>query len=145
MRRPRLKVIPTVYLILAKGDAVLLARRRHTGFHDGEYSVPAGHLDGNETLPQALIRETREEIGIDLERKNLRLAHIIHRKEEGEERLNFFFAVAEWHGSPKIMEPDKCDDLSWFRARDLPRNTVPYVRQAIECILQGILYSEYGW
>jgi 8-oxo-dGTP diphosphatase len=145
MQEQRFKVIPTVYLILTKGDAVLLARRRGTGFHDGEYSLPAGHVDGGETLAQALIREAREEIGIDLENKNLNLVHVIHRREQNEERLNFFFAAAEWRGNPNVMEPEKSDDLSWFRARDLPRNTVPYVRQAIDCIERGIIYSEYGW
>lgn len=145
MQEQRLKVIPTVYLILRKEDAVLLARRCRTGFHDGEYSVPAGHLDRGETLAQALIRETKEEIGIDLEEKNLKLAHIIHRKEQNEERLNFFFVVIDWRGNPKIMEPGKCDDLGWFRVHDLPRNTIPYVQQAIDCVLEGIIYSEYGW
>ncbi len=145
MEEQRHRAIPTVYLVLKREDAVLLARRSHTGFHDGEYSVPAGHLQGDETLAQALIRETKEEIGIDLEKENLKLAHVLHRKEPNEERLNFFFVVTDWRDCPRIMEPDKCDDLSWFRVHDLPGNTVPYVKQAIECILRGIMYSEYGW
>jgi hypothetical protein len=43
------------------------------------------------------------------------------------------------------MEPEKCDDLEWFDFNDLPKNTIPYVRQAIECFRNRITYSEYGF
>jgi ADP-ribose pyrophosphatase YjhB (NUDIX family) len=145
MQEGRFSVIPTVYLLLRSGDAILLARRCHTGFHDGEYSLPAGHLDGEETLLRALARESKEEIGIDLEEENLRLVHIMHRREQDEQRVNFFFVAIQWQGEPAIMEPDKCDDLSWFPVADLPQKVVPYVKQAIDCIGRGVIYSEYGW
>jgi len=141
----RFKVIPTVYLVLRRRNHILLARRCNTGFHDGEYSLPAGHLDGKETLVQAVIREAKEEIGIHLHRGGLQLAHVMHRKERKEERVNFFFVGTRWRGRPRIMEPLKCDDLRWFSLRDLPANTIPYVRQAIACLMQRDAYSEYGW
>ena len=76
----RFKIIPTVYLVLRRGRHILLARRCNTGFHDGEYSLPAGHLDGHETLVQAVVREAKEEIGIQLNRNRLRLGHVMHRR-----------------------------------------------------------------
>lgn len=42
------------------------ARRCDTGFHDGEFSFPAGHLEPDETLIQAMVRKTKEEIGLRL-------------------------------------------------------------------------------
>ena len=95
MVKTRFKVIPTVYLVLVKENRVLLSRRRNTGFHDGEFSFPAGHIKPDETLIQAMIRETREEIGIKLSPKNLRLVHVMHRKEPNENRVNFFFTAKE--------------------------------------------------
>jgi 8-oxo-dGTP pyrophosphatase MutT (NUDIX family) len=88
-----------------KRNRVLLSRRYNTGFHDGEFSFPAGHLNPDETLIQAMIREAREEVGIELNPKNLRLVHVMHRKEPGENRVNFFFTTEKWKGKPKIMEP----------------------------------------
>ncbi|MFZ5341998.1 MAG: hypothetical protein ACOZBL_05870 [Patescibacteria group bacterium] len=41
------------------------------------------------------------------------------------------------------MEPEKCDDLSWFEINSLPTNIVPHIKHAIECIDQKILYSEF--
>jgi ADP-ribose pyrophosphatase YjhB (NUDIX family) len=145
MVKERFKIIPTVYLFLIKNNKILLSRRYNTGFHDGEYSLPAGHLDGNETLIQTIIREAKEEIGIEVEPEDLRLAHIMHRKEPNEERVNFFFATEKWEGEPKIMEPHKCDDLRWFAFDKLPGNVIPYIKQAINSFLNKIFYSEFGW
>jgi hypothetical protein len=62
-----------------------------------------------------------------------------------DERIDIFFTVDKWEGEPKNMEPKKCDDLGWFPLGDLPENTIPYIRQAIESIQKGITYSEHGW
>ena len=58
MGKERPKVIPTAYLVLTKDNKILLSRRHNTGFQDGKYSLPAGHLGGDEeTLAQAIARE----------------------------------------------------------------------------------------
>jgi len=146
MTKERFKIIPTVYLILMKDDGkILLSRRCNTGFHDGEYSLPAGHLSGNETLVQAMIREAEEEIGVKLSPEDLKLIHVMHRKEPNEERVNFFFRAEKWVDEPKIMEPHKCDSLQWFDINNLPDNVIPYVRQAINRSNNEIFYSEIGW
>ena len=42
-------------------------------------------------------------------------------------------------------EPHKCDDLSWFDIDNLPENTIPYIRRAIENYLAGVWFDSYGW
>jgi len=128
-----------------KNNRILLSRRYNTGFHDGEYSFPAGHLKGDETLIQTMIREAKEEIGVELNPDELKLVHVMHRKEPGEERVNFFFTAEKWKGEPKIMEPHRCDDLRWFDINNLPDNIIPYIKQTIKCVSQRVFYSEYGW
>ena len=46
--RARFRVVAAVHLILLRGGRVLLLRRCNAGFEDGKYSLPAGHLDGEE-------------------------------------------------------------------------------------------------
>ena len=59
--------------------------------------------------------------------------------------LDLFFLVKSWSGLPTIQEPDRCDDLIWAGPNNLPEKTVPYVRDVINFVERGELYSEYGW
>jgi ADP-ribose pyrophosphatase YjhB (NUDIX family) len=140
-------VVPAVYLVLRRDGKVLLARRFNTGYQDGNYSLPAGHLDGGETARQALARETKEEINVAVGVDDLRLLHVMHRKaEEGNhERVDFFFEATAWQGEPQIMEANKCDDLQWFDMASLPENTVEVVEQALRMAADGEPYSEAGF
>jgi mutator protein MutT len=144
MKKERFKIFSAVHLFLLKDGNILLSRRFNTGYRDGEYSVPAGHLDGGETAIAAMIRETKEEIGVILHRANLKVAHIMHTL-DGRETVSFFVVAEKWTGEIVNSEPEKCSDLSWFPIDALPENTIPYVRHALECIQNNITYSEFGW
>ena len=134
----------TVHLFFFREDQILLLRRFNTGFRDGDYSVPAGHLDGNETVMAAAAREAQEEIGVQIEAESLIFSSVMHRL-EGEERVDFFVRVSNWHGEPFNNEPDKCDDLRWAAIDSLPENTIPYIRRAIQNHVDGTRFDEFGW
>lgn len=140
------KVIPAVYLVLKKDNKVLLLRRFNTGYEDGNYSMIAGHVDGEETFREAMVREAYEEGGIKINPSDLNIIHILHRiKPNKEERLDVFFNCDDFEGEPKIMEPEKCDDLSWFPTNKLPKNTIDFIKQVIERIEDLDIYSEFGF
>lgn len=140
----RTKFPVTVHLFLLHGDQVLLLRRFNTGYEDGNYSVVAGHLDGDETVKAAAIREAEEEVGVSIPPVNLEVIGVMHRK-SGDERVDFFLTATEWSGEPSNQEPDKCDDLNWFSMHSLPENTIPYVRRALSNYRTGIWFDEFGW
>lgn len=142
MNRARFPV--TVHLLFLRDGQILLARRLNTGYRDGEYSVPAGHLDGNETVLAAAVREAQEEVGLELRQQDLAFSGVMHRLED-DERVDFFLRVVTWTGEPFNNEPDKCDDLRWVDLSSLPANTVPYVRRAIHNHLHGTVFVEFGW
>ncbi len=133
-----------VHLLFFQQDQVLLLRRFNTGWEDGNFSVVAGHLEAGETVTQAAAREAREEVGLALDPQDLDVVHVMHRKSD-DERIDFFVRVRHWNGDIINREPDKCDLLDWFPPADLPPNTIPYVRYALQMVQAGILYSEFGW
>jgi 8-oxo-dGTP diphosphatase len=134
----------TVHLFFFREHQILLLRRFNTGFRDGEYSVPAGHLDGGETVIAAAAREAAEEVGVQIEAQDIIFSSVMHRL-DGEERVDFFVNVHKWPGEPFNAEPEKCDDLRWADVDRLPENTVPYVRRALSNHLNKIQFDEYGW
>lgn len=145
MKKKRHSCLVAVYLLLKKKDSLLLARRYNTGYADGYYSLPAGHLEKNETVSEALIREVQEEIGIKIDSEHLQMSHVLYRSKmlEDFEYIDFFFTVDEWQGKVKNMEPEKCDDLQWFTSSALPPNTLAYITHVIEQIDLGNTFSEY--
>lgn len=140
--KERARFPTTVHLFFVRGKEILLSRRFNTGYRDGDYSVPAGHLDGGETVVEAGRREALEEVGVHLKADDLVFAGVMHRIED-EERVDFFFCVRAWPTEPFNNEPEKCDDLRWFALDALPENTVPYVRRALENYLGNIPYDEF--
>ena len=132
----------TVHLLFFREDQVLLLRRFNTGYADGQYSVPAGHLDGGESVMDAAAREAEEEVGVGIELSDMTFSTVMHRMEE-EERVDFFVHVHQWRGEPFNAEPEKCDDLCWMDIDQLPMNTVPYVRQALGNHLAGVPFDEF--
>lgn len=141
----RFTYVGSAYLLLIRDNKILLQRRFQTGFEDGNYGVPSGHLDGGETARAGCVREIKEEIGIDLEVKDLNVVHVMHRKAARDERIDFFMTAKAYGGEIENREPDKCDDLSWFPLNELSDNMVDYVKVAIENYKNRVSYSEFGW
>lgn len=148
MSKERFKVIPAVYLFLEQDGKILLSRRLNTGYEDGNYGLVSGHLEGDEASSQALVREAKEEAGIDLKEQDLICVHVMHRRSPPgklDERMDIFFTANHWNGEIKNMEPHKCSDLSWFNPDKLPENIIPYIREVIGNIHRGNFFSQFGW
>lgn len=144
MSNEKFKMPVAAHLLLIKEGKILLLRRFNTGYEDGNYSVVAGHLDGDEDVKSAMIREAMEEAGIEIIPSNIHIVGAMHRKSEVE-RIDFFLLADSWNNEIVNMEPEKCDDLSWFEIDNLPSNTIPYIKRAIENYLSDVYFDIYGW
>ena len=67
MKKDREKFLSSIYVIIKNEDnKILLQRRQGTKFCSGYLALPAGHLDVGENVYDALIREAKEELDIDI-------------------------------------------------------------------------------
>ena len=130
------------HILFIRGGQVLLLRRSHTGYQDGNYSVPAGHVESWESPGAAAVREASEEVGVGIGDAGISFSLVLHRQSEAP-RIDFFFAVDRWSGEIRNCEPEKCDELQWAPIDALPPNMVPYVRHAIERYRAGDHYAEF--
>ena len=141
----RFKLVTAVHLILIQNNQILLLRRYHTGYEDGNYSVVAGHIDGNESVITAMRREALEEAGIDIKQNDLEIVHVMHRRTKERESIDYFLTCKQYSGQIQMMEKDKCDELAFYDLDKLPTNVIPYVRKAIEYYQNHVSFSIYGW
>ena len=120
-------------------EYVLLMKRKNTGYNDGEYELPGGHLEADEDLFDAMIREAKEELLIDLKRDDIKLIHLLHHYNG--ERLNFIFETDGTNLNPQIGEEEKCEKLEWFKINELPNETTDKVKQIINNIINNKNYD----
>ncbi|MEU7907889.1 NUDIX domain-containing protein [Actinoplanes sp. NPDC049118] len=140
--------IVDLHLVVQRADSgrILLLRRANTGYGDGRLHLPSGHLEEGESITEGVIREAREETGIDVAPGDLRFLHVMHRAGEGgPDRIGFFFAAAAWTGEPYNAEPHKCSELVWAEPHDLPADTIAYPAAGIQRGRRGVACSTFGF
>ena len=146
----RQKVRVAVYVIFRNSEGkILLIRRHNTGWKDGQYTLPAGHIDSGETALDACVHESLEEVCLKVSPEDLELKNVTQYQPDdisSENYINFFFECSRYEGEAKIGEPEKCDDLIWVlpsEAVDIP--IIDSVKFSLEQALNGDVFSHWGF
>ena len=134
------QLIVDVYLLLARGDEILLGRRSNTGYGDGAYEPPSGRLSERETIVEAAVRVAAGQAGIELLPSSISLAHVMH--DVGSGRIAFFLAAEGWNGEPSEAAAEY-SDLGWFSLDALPANMIDRSRVAVRNYAAGARFSTY--
>jgi len=102
---------------------VLLCKRSRTARNEqGQWEIPGGEVEFGEKLVDAIHREMKEELDIDLElTQQLPAADHIITAEHQHWVPTTFLAKLKGKKLPRIMEPDKCDAVGWFSFDKLPK------------------------
>ena len=108
---PRLS--PAVIVLVSRGDQLLLARAHR--FRAGMYSVIAGFVEPGESLEETVVREVREEVGIEV--KDIR--YFGSQPWPFPNSLMIGFTATYASGEIKI-EPEELVDAAWFSKDNLP-------------------------
>lgn len=104
-----------------------------------------GHVEANESLTDAVIRESKEEIGIDISIEAISFAFCSYTKFKETPYCFFYFTVENFEGTPSVREPEKCQDLKWLNVDNLPETLIDDVRTAIKSYLSWMTFAEFGW
>lgn len=134
-----------VLFLINESNEILLGKRCNTNFMDGYWGMPAGRLDGNETVREGCAREAHEEVGIRIDPQDLEVVHVSHRKTHKDERIDFFMITKKYIGEIENGEPHKCEELQWFPINELPENTIDYMLHGLAEYRAGRTYSEFGF
>jgi len=107
-------------LVLRRGDQILLQKRK--GDHaPGVWAFPGGHLEKWETFEEAVLRETREEVGDIKVTKPEFLTAVNAMFRDEDKHYVTIFMISDWiAGEAKVMEPEKCECWGWYKWDALP-------------------------
>jgi NAD+ diphosphatase len=108
------RLAPAIIVLVERGDKLLLARSRH--FMPGMYSVLAGFVEPGEPLEEAVVREVREEVGIEI--KDIKYFGSQPWPFPHSLMIGFTATYASGEISPDDSE---IEDAGWFTVDNLPR------------------------
>jgi NAD+ diphosphatase len=108
------RLAPAIIVLVERGNQLLLARSRH--FMPGMYSVLAGFVEPGESLEEAVVREVKEEVGIEI--KDI--------KYFGSQPWPFPHSLmigftATYAGGEISLDDKEIEDAGWYAAEKLPR------------------------
>lgn len=122
-----------VHMIIMNNDKLLIQKRKGTKLWPGYYALPAGHIDVGENQYEALVREAKEELNIEINPKDITNSYVVLRRnyfeidgKKLEPYIDYYFEISKYQGVPSIVEQDKYDELIWADINDLPNPFINY-------------------
>ena len=135
-----------INLIIKQNNDILLFFR-NDGFFSyggGWWVLPAGHIEQGETAIEAVVREAKEELDIDVLPEEVEFAHVVSNLASKTESSDFFFIINKYSGQIRNCEGDKCAEMRYISPTEIKemKNIVTTTGLALNCINKGIKYSE---
>jgi len=132
-----LPVVLVVAVALVDADGrVLLAQRPPGKAMAGLWEFPGGKVHEGETPEAALIRELREELGIDVTESCLAPFTFASHRYEGFHLLMPLYVCRRWNG---MVTPHEGQALAWVRPQRLAEYPMPPADKPLVAMLQGLL------
>ena len=127
------KISPAIIVAIVCGNSILLAR--NSNFPESWYSLVAGYADIGESLEETVIREVKEEVGIDI--RNLRYYKSQPWPFSGSMMIGF---IAKTEKRQQIqIDKKEITDAAWFERNNLPNHpsNISIAGEMIELFLRG--------
>lgn len=116
-----------VAIIIDEQQRILVTQRPLHASHGGYWEFPGGKLEANELAEQALIREIKEEVGLDVLKHEF-LGEVHHQYAERSVQL-FIFLVTQFSGSPTCIEGQLA--MKWIHQNELNPDEFPEANREV--------------
>ena len=109
-------VVEVVAAVIERGGLILIGQRKPRGRHALKWEFPGGKVEPGEEPREALVRELREELGIDAHIGDAIQRYDFSYSAGGITRL-IFFTVTEFAGEPENLD---FAQIAWVERHRLP-------------------------
>ena len=121
-----------VAVIINGNDQILISRRSAEQHQGNKWEFPGGKVETDESSQEALRREIKEELGIEVQ-ASMHLTDIVHEYKTDDPQQSKtvkleVFEVREWLGEPKGMEGQP---MRWVKREELASLEFPKANKAI--------------
>ncbi len=124
-------------LIINEQNEVLLLLRKKPPEVDC-WSIPGGSVKIFETVEDAIIREVKEELNVDIKIvKLLGVTNHILKQEKTHWVSPVFLVQITGNQTPLNVEPDSHHDLRWFPINELPHNITLTTSKALQYLSEN--------
>ena len=130
-------ILVAAVALIDRDSRVLIAQRPEGKAMAGLWEFPGGKIEPGETPEAALIRELREELGIDTWESCLAPLSFASHAYDDFHLLMPLFACRKWQGTPQAHEHSS---LRWVRPRDLASWPMPPADIPLLAVLRDWLY-----
>ena len=116
-----LKIVVSIALI-NEFDEILLSKRQKNKHLGGYWEFPGGKIEKNEAPEQALVREIKEELNIDINNKCIAPLSFSEFDYKEFQLLLLLYVCRRWEGDPMSMENN---ELKWVKPNMLRKYKMP--------------------
>ena len=128
----RKRLIALLALVNEKNE-VLISLRKNKREYDGYWEYPGGKVEENETLGQAIIREIKEEIDLEISKNCIAPLTFAVDQDEGSETVLFLYICRKWEGSITSLLDQR---VKWVKPIDLAEYQMPAPNRFLNSILR---------
>ncbi|MDA0764769.1 MAG: 8-oxo-dGTP diphosphatase MutT [Proteobacteria bacterium] len=135
---PKKLIIVAAIALIDADDQVLIAKRPKKKHLSGLWEFPGGKVEKNESPENALVREIKEELNININNKCIAPLTFSEFKYEEFNLLLLLYICRRWDGTPMSMENNS---IRWVKANKLREYNMPPADDSLIYSLQDLLLN----
>ena len=130
------RMVVTLIGLINSENYVLISNRKNRRQFSDFWEFPGGKVEKQESLIEALLRETKEELGLLLNSSCVAPLSFSVDTSSEQETLLLLFICRKWNGQPRGMEGQ---ELKWVKPLDLSQYKMPPANIFLNSILRDWL------
>lgn len=126
------ELVSLIGLINEKNE-VLISLRKNSSKYNDYWEYPGGKVENKESLETALIREVKEELGLDIDETCIAPLAFSTEKHKKKETILFLYVCRKWDGEPIHLLGQK---LAWVKPLNLGQFRMPPANIFLNSVLR---------